>query len=262
MDKTKTSKGFTLIEILFVIIIIGILASMVVISLAQSSKDKARVAKGLSFADSVRAQLSTYEVAWWKFDESSGNSTKDSWGSNNGTLVNGPTSVDGVSGKALSFDGTQYVDINYSNFNVSKITVEAWVKFTTTNRYIVTRWIIGGWIFYMRTWNNSLDFAVRFGADFKSITSGADKYNDGKWHHVVGVMDGSNVLLYVDTKKYTGPAISGIDTGTSNVRIGRTIIDSFIGQVDEVRIYSEALTAQQIQRRYAESAPRHGIALK
>lgn len=137
----KTKKGFTLIEILFVIIIIGIIASMVIISLAQSSKDKARIAKGLSYANSVRAQLSSYEIAWWKFEESScsGACIKDSWGGYTGTPTNiGFDQVGVGGGKAFNFNSTSYVStlLNSSSgilyADAANWTTSVWFKYSGT----------------------------------------------------------------------------------------------------------------------------------
>ena len=62
------SLGFTLIELLVVIAIIGMLASIVLVSL-RSSQDKARVARGLQFSQSVYHAIGVDATGIWRFDE-------------------------------------------------------------------------------------------------------------------------------------------------------------------------------------------------
>jgi len=51
-------------------------------------------------------------VGMWLLDEGKGDTAKDSSGSgNDGTLANNPKWVEGKSGKALEFNGTNHVEI-------------------------------------------------------------------------------------------------------------------------------------------------------
>lgn len=59
MIQYHTQRGFTLVELLIVIVIIGVLASFVLPAL-QSARDKAVDAKRISEADSVRKALEQY----------------------------------------------------------------------------------------------------------------------------------------------------------------------------------------------------------
>jgi type II secretion system protein G len=59
----KKSKGFTLIELLVVIAIIGILATIVIVSLS-SARAKARDAKRVQDLDSIRTALEMYKDSY------------------------------------------------------------------------------------------------------------------------------------------------------------------------------------------------------
>jgi hypothetical protein len=84
-------------------------------------------------------------IGHWQFDEGSGQVATDSSGNgNNGQLgstagadANDPIWVDGISGKALGFDGVDdYVEIPYDpSFNLSSFTLEVWLKFTQNDTY-------------------------------------------------------------------------------------------------------------------------------
>ena len=71
-------------------------------------------------------------VGWWRFDEGTGNTAKDSsqYG-NDGTIYGTPTWVNGKYGKALSFDGANnYVNCgNSSSLDLtSALTVSCWIS--------------------------------------------------------------------------------------------------------------------------------------
>jgi len=71
------NKSFTLIELLVVIAIIGLLASIVMISVG-SAWEKARVAGGQRFASQLDHSLEA--VGSWRFDEGSGTTANDGSG--------------------------------------------------------------------------------------------------------------------------------------------------------------------------------------
>ena len=82
-------------------------------------------------------------------------------------------------------------------------------------------------------------------------------YNDGKWHHVVFVLSGGNTITnYIDgsssnaNNDQSSGTVSSF-SNTSNVRIGNDYDgEYFNGNVDDVRIYSTALTASEVSNLY------------
>jgi beta-galactosidase len=78
---------------------------------------------------------------------------------------------------------------------------------------------------------------------------------DGKWHHLVGTYDGGQVCLYVDGKQAGGCAkAASIFYQPDQVAIGRdrgAADGYFTGQIDDVSIYSAALSSQQVSAHYA-----------
>jgi hypothetical protein len=69
-------------------------------------------------------------ISYWRLDENSGATTRDSIGDNDGTIT-GATWTTGVNGSALHFDGVDdYVCVPHSDdFNITNnLTLEAWIK--------------------------------------------------------------------------------------------------------------------------------------
>lgn len=90
------------------------------------------------------------------------------------------------------------------------------------------------------------------------------RYDDGRWHHIAGVRDGKSVKLYLDGMLAGSVASSGLDAdGADGIKIGAAgdlgagcnkpgcTDDSFLGSIDDVRIYDRALTPQEISCLYA-----------
>ena len=153
---------------------------------------------------------------------------------------------------ALDFDGTNdYVDIGGIVNNPNILTQEAWVKTTMTTQ---------GVILTKRHANDGSDWPSILIVNGKAVISVDDKsyrtdiasttsVNDGAWHHIAGVKNGSSYLIYVDGVLET----SATDThsmggSTYNFHIGHHGAwgQYFNGQIDEVRVWDDARTASEI----------------
>jgi hypothetical protein len=204
------------------------------------------------------ALVSSGMVSWWSAE---GNAN-DVAGTNNGTLVGGASFAAGEVGQAFSFDGSSgYVSIpdspSLDSFTTS-ITIELWLKVNqlTANsewKGIVTKGD-SSWRLQGTTWAKSVTFSLT-GVNPNMDLMGSRNVNDGQWHHVAAVYDGTNMFLYVDgTLDVSQPATGSIVQDSYPVCLGENAQMSgriFNGLIDEVSLYNRALTASEVQAIYA-----------
>ena len=229
---------------------------------------------GLAFLSLMSIQtVAQSPVGAWGFDDGSGIAAADA--SSNGhkaTLSNGASWVTGKVGGAVSASAAskQYVSIPAIDLSSTKaVTVALWTKRSYSTS--------GGHTLFEAT------------ADFAQSTTGFALFPDDSvcqgiraalngdvgqtancyrqptsstWHHLAVVYDktqsaGSQVALYVDGVLQTPTRSLAASTNTNSFgknsisifsQGGATQFDS--GSVDDLRIYSSALTASQIQQIY------------
>jgi hypothetical protein len=198
-------------------------------------------------------------IAHWKFDEGSGQIAADSSGNGyDGTLIGDTTWASGQIGGALVFDGNEdFVEIADSNdLNITnQITVAAWIKvdaFDKKWQAVVTKGD-RSWRLQRNRGKNGLQFTcsgliiagTRGGAVYSSVN-----VNDGQWHHAAGVYDGRHISLYIDGKRGGRATASGrIRSTNSALMIGENSDKPgrcFTGAIDDVRIYSYGMTADEV----------------
>jgi len=133
-----------------------------------------------------------------------------------------------------------------------EITVMAWVKtdgYTIAYQYVGAKessWRISRYSTtdHLRWYNTGM---------VPSSLYGTNDIQDGEWHHVAGVYNGSNRYLYIDGDADASDAETGsLGTNTFAVTIGGTLrADSlartWVGQIDDFRIYDKGLTETQIE---------------
>jgi len=98
--------------------------------------------------------------------------------------------------------------------------------------------------------NNNFLFWVHLGSWLNSGLS-TTVTTVGEWYHVAGVYDGSEIKLYVNGVLEASSAHSGpMSTTNDNFYIGvdaTTWVEFFNGSVEELSVWSKALTESQIQ---------------
>ncbi len=193
----------------------------------------------------------------------------------NGT---GMTYATGKLSTAVSLDGTDdAISVPYTQTSVSDYSVAAWIKTTTAGNgvFLQDRGGGAGSSLTLGIGNNPGGCAagrISYGVDSNTIYIGkctSSTYNSGNWQHVVGVWDGtsgtavasSQFTIYVNgnavsTTDTTVGSVSAPLTGLGNTKIGRHDAWSvnYAGLIDEVGVWTRALSATEAQQLYRRGA--------
>ena len=202
-------------------------------------------------------------VGWWKFDETEGRKATDSSGSDNhGTLVGNPQWQPGQVGGALLFDGDgDYVETNKTASDLgiggnAPKSVTAWVftrSFNNSGIYEMGQ-PSPGQEFSLRTKASDNQWRVQYwpfpGFDY-DFTFGSKN----KWVHFAHVHDGRRTKIYANGALIVDIPRTLDTRDKKTFRIGRWINSHFDGLIDDVRIYSYALSRAEVAAIYAGDGP-------
>jgi hypothetical protein len=210
-----------------------------------------------------------------------GNATDASNNKNNGIVEGAVLTSDklNASGKAYEFDGVNdYIRVpNTPSLNpVNAITVAAWYKTTpyvgSGNDGLVSKGFTSHVAPYYQYhlgvcgseyWNaqSGFGFTISLNNTSKGVSTGSNFYKLNEWYFVVGTYDGAAIKLYVNGVLVNSLEATGAmkDYGM-DLYIARTGNKSdyynttfhLPGKVDDVRIYSRALSDKEILKLYQE----------
>ena len=189
-------------------------------------------------------------VAIWLFDEPVEDVVEDVSGNGHDGEVKGSLEqVEGKFGSALEFPGTtaDYVEVpDHDDLRITDaITLVGWARAVDNGANIV------GKDGASRDYNIHITSSNNGGKIYLSGTTatGATTITDGEWHHVAGTWDGSEAKVYVDGVEEASAGFAGpISTSDVPVEIGFRTAGSivFMGTIDEVAIFDQALTEDDI----------------
>jgi large repetitive protein len=203
-------------------------------------------------------------VAYWKLNENGGGEIFDSSPSG----INGSIHVDSGSpndlwttGKfdaALGFNGSSYVELGTSDLDLTnEITVSLWINIDQLqpNQIVLAKGQYAN-PFRIRLEGSGVEVIIR-----TSTTNYLDSVADlaaGEWSHIAFTYGNGSFILYINGESDCERALTGnVATGSADILMGsepQTFLYGLDGALDDVRIYNRALSVDEIETLYNQSA--------
>jgi hypothetical protein len=202
-------------------------------------------------------------VGYWKFDEGTGDIAYDVSGyENHGALMNEPTWADGLPllSKALDFDGeNDYVEIpDDLSLDISgPFTISAWIYPRS-----FPDWSAWDFASFVNKWMNYILQTGEFGprrlrmifrdaqGESYVLESPDNTLTLDEWQHVAGLWDGDSLKLFRSGQQvasaYAGPVAPNPTSNPLYISTESTSWQFFDGLIDEVKVYSRALSPEEI----------------
>ena len=214
-------------------------------------------------------------VGYWAMDWYNASGIYDNSSYNSFATFNGGQSTNNISagkyGQGLNFNASNYyLDVpNRASLNPSAFTIDIWVYSREAGR---TQWIVTkdpdcamcDHSFALGKLNtNKVYFFVDPSADCDDVANIQSDSTIGTdtWIHLVAVYNSTNISLYVNTALQSQQPPATLSNTNANLRIGGVqgtdqicTGRSFNGAIDEVRIYSRALSPEEVNASFNNGA--------
>ena|GEM_PF-3008167 len=207
-------------------------------------------------------------VAEWLFEEGTGTSAFDTGTSAyHAVLATGssaPKWTDGYGTKGMYLDGNDYLGIGNTSIYSATQTITAWINPQSFPN--------GAPIYNRRTAGNVGGSSLELGSSnqiychfyisgiWYNALSPVNSLSTNTWQHITCSYDGTKIMLFINGKAVGQTNISGSINNPTNpsTEIGRNIATkniSFVGKIDDVRVYNYARTPAQVAWEYNQGKP-------
>ena len=200
--------------------------------------------------------------SYYKLDESAGTDVTDEEDNNNGTNSGATIGETGALNDAYLFEEGDYVNVGTGlTTGQSALTISAWFK--TTNSSTTTYGSIladndsgpsTGYTLYLNSGKMNCFLSTSAGG---TNTIGSTSIDDGDWHHVVMVYNGTDIRIYVDGSLDNTPALrtGNVIDRTSYIGYNLREKDSFLGTIDEVGVWNVEKSSDDVTDLYNSGTP-------
>ena len=205
--------------------------------------------------------------AYWKLE----NNALDETANNNDGTINGATyTASGKFGGAYSFDGDDYITVSDdASLNTANVTLSAWFYAESddlsTQRCIMQKPYTSNsepyYQYHLTAYNTStypktIFLHISVGGARYTLAAKNSGWEYGQWNQVVATYDGETIKGYVNgvfIDEQTTPS-GDITTYATALTIGRNAVGNsqyWLGKLDDVSIFSRALSASEVRDLYA-----------
>ncbi|MEA3503657.1 MAG: LamG-like jellyroll fold domain-containing protein, partial [Bacteroidota bacterium] len=220
--------------------------------------------KSITFTLAENVVTTTELKAFYSFD--AGNATDD-WAENNGVIHGATATADrnNETGKALNFDGSDYIDITSSLLNQGEKTITFWTKFDDiSGKQILISNTLGGdtsdeGFTISKRSDNTLEFLLGNGSDAEYFMSASTSttVNTDVWYFIAMTYNGNTLKGYINNElRCSATFTSGTESSPSlGIKIAgpyKPVQEYFKGSFDQMRFYQKALSEGDLTNIFEE----------
>ena len=181
----------------------------------------------------------------------------------NGTFTNGASLAHRDGGTVFNFDGVDDVIRTEYNGQLGDFTVCVWFKSDNSGNWarLVDKFYSDG-LWLGKQFNVPNSWGGGAGPQTTYPYGNFLTLPDGQWNFLVSIRNGSTHTLYGNGITNTvSQACSPVLTSTSKIGLGSwwVGIEYFKGKIGDVRLYSRALTANEVLNMYTATKSRYGL---